>query len=374
MSTTTKHKLLYQIALTQIKGVGDIIARNLLTIIGDEEAIFSSSRKELLSIKGLPVKVVDEIRNPEVLRRAEKELLFVEKHNIAPLFISEQDYPSRLRECADAPILLYYRGNGDLNAKKIISIVGTRNATHYAIQFCESFLQDLANTYPEMLIVSGLAYGVDILAHRNALKNKLPTVGVLAHGLDRVYPSAHRSTAVDMMSNGGLLTEFTSNTEPDRFNFVRRNRIVAGISDAVIVVESDVKGGSLITAEIANSYCKDVFAVPGKTLDAKSAGCNKLIASHKADLFYSTEHFLEQMGWSKEASSAKQQPVQRNLFMDLNSEEQAIVNILSQKGNLHIDSLAREANIPAFQLFSILLELEMKSLVKNMPGNILGLV
>lgn len=370
MSTTTKHKLLYQIALTKIKGVGDIIARNLLTIIGDEEAIFSASRKDLLSIKGLPAKVVDEILNPEVLERAEKELLFVEKHSITPLFILEHDYPSRLRECTDAPIMLYYKGNGNLNAKKIISIVGTRNATHYATQFCESFLKDIANAYPETLIVSGLAYGVDILAHRNALKNNLPTIGVLAHGLDRVYPFAHRSTAVEMMSNGGLLTEFTSNTEPDRFNFVRRNRIVAGIADAVIVVESDIKGGSLITAEIANSYCKDVFAVPGKTLDTKSSGCNKLIASHKADLFYSAEHFLEQMGWSKESSSAKQQPVQRNLFVDLNSEEQVIVNILTQKGNLHIDSLAREANIPTFQLFSTLLELEIKGVVKTLPGSI----
>lgn len=252
--TIDANKLLYQIALTQIKGVGDIIARNLLTIVGDEEAIFRSSHKSLLSIKGLPRKVVDAILDPTVLKEAETEMHFIEKNNIRPLFINSMEYPSRLRECADAPILLYYKGNTDLNTSHIISIVGTRNATHYGNNFCDSFLKDISEAIPDSLIVSGLAYGIDIQAHRCALARNLSTVGVLAHGLDRIYPTAHRQTAIEMINHGGLLTEFPSKTEPDRYNFVRRNRIVAGMADTLIVVESDIKGGSLITAEIANSY------------------------------------------------------------------------------------------------------------------------
>lgn len=366
-------KLLYQIALTRIKGVGDIIARNLLTVIGDEEAIFKSDKKSLLNIKGLPSKLVNEILNTNVLREAEQEMLFVEKNKIQTFFINDTNYPHRLRECTDAPILLYYKGNANLNATRIISIVGTRNATNYGNSFCENFLSEISEALPDVLIVSGLAYGIDIAAHRSALKNNIPTIGVLAHGLDRIYPAVHRQTAAEMVSNGGLLTEFPNGTEPDRFNFVRRNRIVAGIADAVVVVESDVKGGSLITAEIANSYCKDIFALPGRTTDNKSAGCNKLITSHKADLFYSTKHFLEQMGWDTQSQKLQRQPKQRDLFLNLTTEEQAITDKLAEKGTLHIDLLAREINIPAYQLFSILLELEMKGIIKNMPGNMFEL-
>ena len=372
--TSISNKLLYQIALTQIKGVGDIIARNLLNIVGDEETIFKSSRKSLQAIKGLPSKLVDEILNPSVLRAAETEILFVEKNNIQPLFITAPNYPSRLIECADAPILLYYKGNTDLGAKHIVSIVGTRNASHYGNNFCETFIKELSEFLPDTLIISGLAYGIDIQAHRNALQNKLPTVGVLAHGLDRIYPATHRQTAVEMISSGGLLSEFPSKTEPERFNFVRRNRIVAGMADAVIVVESDIKGGSLITAEIANSYCKDVFATPGRINDAKSAGCNNLIAAHKADLFCSTKQFIEQMGWDNQTSKTKKLPKQKDLFFNLSEEEQCIVDKLSAIESIHIDQLAREVSIPAHELFSILLGLEMKNVIKNMPGNMFSII
>lgn len=246
-------KRLYQIALTQITGVGDIIARKLLQIIGDEEAIFKSNRKSLINT-GISSKIADEILNTKVLERAEKELNFVEKNKISTYFISDKDYPHRLKDCSDAPILLYFKGNVNFNVEKVISIVGTRKSTNYGNSFCDSFLKDISSTFPDTLIVSGLAYGIDIQAHRSALKYNLPTVGVLAHGLDRIYPSVHRQTAKEMIHNGGLLSDFPSETEPDRFNFVKRNRIVAGIADAVIVVESDERGGSLITAEIANSY------------------------------------------------------------------------------------------------------------------------
>lgn len=372
MDFNSTDKRLYQIALTQIIGVGDITARNILQVIGDEETVFKSTKKVLQSA-GLTHKLISEIQNPEVLQKAEKELAFVEKNNIDTFFISDKKYPHRLRECTDAPVLFYFKGEADFNADKIISIVGTRQSTNYGNSFCDTFLKEISERLPDTLIISGLAYGIDIHAHRAALKCNLQTIGILAHGLDRIYPSAHRQTAVDMIKNGGLLSEFPSNTEPDRFNFVRRNRIVAGMADAVIVVESDEKGGSLITAEIANSYCKDVFAVPGKITDKYSRGCNKLISSHKADLFKSTEYFLEQMGWDNESKKKKKLPKQQELFINLSEDEQAVIGKLTLHETLHIDSLSRELNIPAYQLFSLLLEMEMKGIIKNMPGNMYAL-
>jgi DNA processing protein len=313
--------------------------------------------------------LVDEILKPEVLLDAEKELNFVEKNNISICFISDKDYPHRLRECADAPVLFYFKGETNFNAEKVVSIVGTRNSTGYGNTFCDTFAEQISTLFPNTLIVSGLAYGIDIHAHKAALKYKLPTIGVLAHGLDIIYPSVHKPIAAEMTAGGGLLSEFPSGTDPDRHNFVRRNRIVAGMADAVIVVESDEKGGSLITAEIANSYCKDVFALPGKMTDRFSRGCNKLIADHKADLFQSVEYFLRQMGWDAESQKKKKTPRQQSLFISLTAEEQAIVDKLTISESLHVDRLARELNVPAYELFTTLLGLEMKGVVKNSPGN-----
>lgn len=365
-------KRLYQIALTQIPGVGDIIARKLLQIIGDEEAIFRSNRKSLINT-GISAKIADEILSIRVLERAEKELNFVEKNKIDTYFISNKKYPNRLKECSDAPILFYFKGNINFNTEKVISIVGTRKSTNYGNSSCDAFLKEISSIHPETLIVSGLAYGIDIQAHRSALKYNLPTVGILAHGLDRIYPAIHRQTATEMIHNGGLLSDYPSETEPDRFNFVKRNRIVAGIADALIVVESDEKGGSLITAEIASSYCKDIFAIPGKINDKYSQGCNKLISSHKADLLYSTEYFLQQMGWDDKSSKKKNVPHQQELFTALSEEEQAIVDKLTINQSLHIDTLARELNTPAYSLFSLLLDMEMKGIIKNLPGNLYSL-
>ncbi len=362
-------KLLYRIALTQINGVGDILSKMLLQIIGEEELIFKSSRKALQSIQGISTKLVDEILNPEVLSKAEKELLFIEKNNIQTYFITDEDYPSRLKDCTDSPILLYSKGNVNLNKQKIVSIVGTRNSSNYGNEFCLEFIRELSLHLDDLLIVSGLAYGIDISAHKAALKNNIPTIGVLAHGLDRIYPNTHRQTAIEMIENGGLLTDFPSGTEPDKFNFVKRNRIVAGLADAVVVVESSAKGGSLITADIASSYCRDVFAVPGKITDSKSIGCNNLIANHKADLLVSAEYFLQQMGWDQKSSKSKKKPLQQELFLNFSKEEQTVVDILSQQSNLHVDQLATQANIPVYQLFPILLDLEIKGILKNNPGN-----
>ncbi len=368
--SSSENKLFYQIALTQIKNVGDVLGRKLLTAVGNAEQIFRSSRNELMKIENIASKTIDDILNPEVLRRAERELDFVRRNNIDTFFISDENYPQRLRDCEDAPLLLYYRGNADFNVKRVVSIVGTRNATAYGRKFCDDFVADLARLCPDTLIISGLAYGIDIQAHKAAVKHQLPTIGVLAHGLDRVYPDQHRYIAAEMENHGGLLTEFVSGTEPERYNFVRRNRIVAGMADATIVIESAEKSGSLITADLASSYCRDVFAVPGRIGDQQSAGCNKLIANHKADMILSAEHFVRQMAWDEASLKAKQAPRQQELFIELTSDEQKIADTLSKEQNgIHIDEIVLATSIPMHRLSSILFEMEMKGIIRNLPGN-----
>lgn len=361
-------KLFYQIALTKINGIGDILARNLLEAVGDVEAVFKSSKKELSAIDGISSVLVNNILDPEVFIKTEKELHFIEKNKLDTFFFTDENYPTRLKECIDSPVLLYFKGNCDLNASKVISVVGTRKSTTYGIDFCKTFLKDLSVTYPDLLIVSGLAYGIDIQSHKSALELNLPTVGVLAHGLDRIYPQRHRRYAIDMLEKGGLLTEFSAGTEPDKFNFVRRNRIVAGMADAVIVVQSDIKGGSLITAELANSYNKDVFAVPGRTTDIESAGCNMLIEQNKAVLLHSAENFIRSMQWDAYKEVIK--PVQRSLFLDLTDEQQKIYDLLSECGSVHINFLASQIGVPMSSLLSVLLTMEMKSIISALPGNL----
>lgn len=260
------------------------------------------------------------------------------------------------------------------NALRIINMVGTRNATEYGKQLCASFLRDLKILCPEVLVVSGLAYGIDIHAHRAALANSLPTIGVLAHGLDRIYPSVHRKTAVDMLQQGGLLTEFLTGTNPDKHNFISRNRIVAGMADATIVVESAAKGGSLITADIAESYHRDCFAFPGRTMDASSIGCNQLIRDNKAALLLSAEDFVKAMCWDASSQSRKAENVQRNLFPELSEEEQRIVSLLQAQGALQINTLVVEADIAVHKMNAILFELEMKGVIRILAGGMYQLL
>ena len=361
-------KLLYRIALTLIKGVGVITARQLLEYIEDEEQIFKSSKKELSKIRGIDSKIVSEIQNPEILTRAEQEIKFIEKNNIDTFFIKDDDYPLRLKECLDAPIILYYKGKADLNAKRIISVVGTRQSTNYGNSFCDEFIKEAAGYFPDTLIISGLAYGIDIQSHKAALHNSLSTVGVLAHGLDRIYPSIHRKTAIEMLEKGGLLTEFISGTEPERYNFVRRNRIVAGMADALIVVESNIKGGALITAEIANSYNREVFAVPGRTTDKTSLGCNKLIYENKAQILRSFDDFVECMNWK--APSKPKQPIQQQLFIELTNEEKIIYDLLSSVESMHVNLISSTSNINILSLFPTLLEMEMRNIIRALPGGL----
>lgn len=359
-------KLLYKIALTQIEGVGDILARNLIETIGSAEEIFRSTKKSLITVKGISTYLADAILSSKVLENAEKELLFVEKNNIETYFYTDNNYCHRLKECIDAPILLYYKGRANLNATKIISIVGTRKSTNYGNDFCDHFLEDISSVFPDILVISGLAYGIDIQAHKAALKHNLSTVGVLAHGLDRIYPSSHRKTAIEMLEKGGLLTEFPSKTEPDKFNFVRRNRIVAGMADATVVVQSDSKGGSLITAEMANSYNKDVFALPGRTTDKESAGCNMLIEDNRAILLQSAESFIKHMQWDVNKQISK--PKQRQLFLELSTDEQAVYDLLATIESLHINLIANQTGISVSNLLSTLLTMEMKGIVRTIPG------
>ncbi len=366
-----KNKPLYQIALTQIKGVGVAHARELVRAMGSEEAVFKGDARRLEAIPRISRRLIQEIRNPDVLRRAEKELAFVDKNQLKLLFFTDDLYPRRLANCIDAPILLYAKGNTDFNHEKTISIVGTRNSTRYGEGFCKDFISEIAASFPDVQIVSGLAYGIDICAHRAALQNGLSTVAVLAHGLDRVYPRPHRQTAIDMLDNGALITEFPSDTNPDRHNFVKRNRIVAGMSDAVIVIESPKKGGSLITADIANSYFREVFALPGRVGDKISDGCNRLISDNKAVLLQSTESFITHMGWV--LSEKQDEPRQTQLFTDLSEEELAVVGLLSHAGTMQVNMMSIELNIPVSELFMILLELEMKALVEALPGGMYGL-
>ena len=357
---------LYRIALTQIKGVGVMHARTLMQVIGDEEAIFKEDVRKLEAIPRISRRLIGEIRDAGVLRKAEKELEFVEKNKLRLLFFTDEDYPQRLTPCIDAPLLLYTKGNAGFNHQKTISVIGTRNSTRYGEDFCKDFIEEIANRIPDAQIISGLAYGIDICAHRAALKHNLSTVAVLAHGLDRLYPQIHRQTAVEMLQQGALLTEFPSGTNPDKHNFVKRNRIVAGMADAVVVIESGEKGGSLTTSDIANSYFREVFSLPGRINDKMSIGCNKLISDNKANLFQSIDSFMLHMGW--EAEEKPVMPVQQELFTDLSEEEAIIVEKLRRAGSMHVNTLTIELNTPVSELFMTLLELEVKNIVTSLPG------
>lgn len=361
------NNLIYQIGLTMINGVGDILARHLLETLGSAEAVFTEKARLLEKVPGIGSRHITEIRRTEVLRLAEKEAAFVEKNRIETFFITDANYPVRLRECPDAPVLFYYKGNAELNVPRVISVVGTRKSTHYGRELTEKLLYDLAEIFPDLLVVSGLAYGIDIQAHRSALSHKLPTVAVLAHGLDMIYPSAHRNTAVELIGNGALLTDFPSQTQPERQNFIKRNRIVAGLSDATVVIESAEKGGSLITADIAFSYGRDVFSFPGRVNDPHSKGCNNLIRQNKAGLICSAQELIAGLCWENPAEPPAA-PRQTTISFPENSEYDKIVSAIRQRNEVHINTLALTTEIPVYKLSSLLFELEMEGFVKILPG------
>ena len=362
--------LLFQIALTQVPNVGDVVTKILVGVFGSAEAIFRAPIHQLEKIEGIGTLRAHSIKKFNNFVDAENELVFIEKAKIQPLFLTDEVYPKRLLNCYDNPALLYYRGTADLNQSKIISVVGTRANSDYGRAVCEKMIEELAAE--NVLIVSGLAFGIDTIAHKAALKNNLETIAVVAHGLDRIYPSQNTSLAKQMVSHGGLLTDFKSKTLPDRHNFPSRNRIVAGMCDALLVVESGVKGGSLITAELANGYNKDVFAIPGKTTDAKSEGCNFLVKNNKANLVTSAADILEFMNWKP--AIKKDKKMQRALFIEMTADEKVIVEILQRKEQVHIDELFLSSKLSSSAVAAALLMLEMQNVVSSLPGKMYQLL
>lgn len=355
--------LLYQIAITEIPGIGAINAKKLISHCGGVEAVFKEKKKNLLKIPGLGPSIANAIVGQQVFNRAEQEMRFIEKYKINPLYYLDENYPARLKHCLDGPILLYYKGVANLNSKHIISIVGTRRASPYGREITKRLIEELSDL--EILIVSGLAYGVDTIAHRSALKNEIPTVGILAHGLDRIYPGVNRKLAVSMQEKGGLLTEFMSETNPDRENFPRRNRIVAGMSDATLVIESARKGGAIITANIAASYDRDVFAVPGQVGQKYSEGCNFLIKSNKAALVESVEDIKYFMQWENTFGHKSKQG---KLFRSLLPEERLLLDILKGNSQSSIDFLVMNSRLSYSKIAEVLLNLEFDGLVVSLPG------
>ena len=367
----TEQETLYMMALTQVPSLSLTNLHLLIEELGSATAVYENrkSLRELLTAASQ--NTLDALAAMDShLNRAEQELVFCRKGSIQCLGINDETYPQRLQNCVDAPVLLYYRGTADLNARHIVSMVGTRQITSYGKDLCCSFVRDLTMLCPDALVVSGLAYGVDVHCHRAALDNGLDTVGVLAHGLDQIYPRYHRDTAKQMVGQGGVLTEYMSGTPIDKRNFVQRNRIVAGMADAVIVVESATKGGSLITADIAISYDRQVWAFPGRIHDTHSAGCNRLISSNSASLLTGAEDFCLAMGWTDDMQHQQMlsEGVQQEFLADYSEEEQRILRALSKDDSKQINILAVETNIPVGELSSLLFSLEMKGAVQMLVG------
>ena len=364
------NELLYQLALTLVPHIGDVQARLLLQHFGDASSIFKAKQVDLEKIEGIGTVRAKSIKGFNDFHLAELELKFIEKYKIKPLFLTDNEYPQRLLNCYDSPTLLFYKGSADLNASKVVGIVGTRNYTDYGRQFTEDLVKDLSDQ--QILIVSGLALGIDAFAHKAALKNGLPTVGVVGHGLDKIYPSVNTHLAKDMVKQeGGLLSEFFSGTKPDKHNFPLRNRIVAGLCDATVVVETNTKGGSMITAKLADAYNLDVFAVPGRPTDSKSSGCNYLIKNNKAILLTDAGELLEVMGWKEKKQKPKKQ---KELFIELSADEKQIVQLLQQKEQVHIDEINLSSGLSSSATAAAILNLELQGVLASMPGKMYKLL
>lgn len=362
----TDSELFTTLALMKTEGVGDIVAKKLIAHFGSAEEVFKAKRNRLLAIDGVGEMLYRNLQDKSVFAPAEAEMKFIEKSGIKPYLYTEACYPERLKHCIDGPVILFTSGNIDLNGRKTVSIVGTRQMTSYGADLCRRLIEDLAPLDP--VIVSGFAYGVDIHAHLVAMENNLQTIGVVAHGLNQVYPKVHKKYVAKMEENGGFMTEFTSTSNPDKENFVKRNRIVAGISEVTVIVESAQKGGSLITANFANDYNRDVFAVPGRTTDKYSQGCNTLIKTQRANLLTGAADLMYMLNWQPQESKSK--PVQKQLFVSLEAEEQKVYDFLVKNGKELMDTIALECGMPVFRLSSILLNMELKGVIRPLPGKL----
>lgn len=374
-----ENELPYQIGLTLLDGIGDVNAKSLLAYCGSPREVFRQKKAHLVKVPGIGELLAGSIiKNRHVLKRAEEEVKFIQRYKIRPLFFTDDDYPQRLKYCSDGPVMLFYKGSANLNAEKVVGVVGTRKPSEYGKEKTKEFIDELKGT--GVLVVSGLAYGVDVCAHRAALENELDTVGVLAHGLDRIYPQVHDRLAKKMINQGGLLTDFMSGTNPDAVNFPKRNRIVAGMCDALVVVESTRKGGSLITSTIANSYNKDVFAFPGRAGDPLAEGCNGLIKQNKAALIETAADLFYVMQWEENlpAGKAGKKPAKKSaqipLLLNLSDEEKIVFNLFGGKKELHIDEVCHASGMSISKVAALLLQMEFSNIVKGKPGKMYALL
>lgn len=361
-------ELFYALSLLQVEGVGDVMAKKLINQCGSAENIFKEKTTILQKIDGVGSILTKKLKDKSIFDKATAELKFIEQENIQTLYFQDKLYPERLKHCIDSPLVLFQSGNIDLQKRKIISIVGTRQITSYGTEFCRKLLEDLAPLNP--IIVSGFAYGVDIVAHQTAMDIGLQTVGVLAHGLNQIYPKVHKKYVAKMEENGGFLTEFWSTSNPEKENFVKRNRIVAGMSEATVVIESAERGGSLITAMLANDYNRDVFAVPGRTSDKLSQGCNNLIKTQRANLLSGAADIVYILNWELENDKKETKTIQKQLFVSLEPEEQKVYDYLLSKGKEQMDIIALECDFPIFRISSILLNMELKGVIRPLPGKL----
>jgi DNA processing protein len=367
-------RIQHAIALSLINGVGSINAKKLIAYTGSIDGVFKEKKANLLKVPGVGEQLAAEIKSAKVMQKAEEEMAFLEKYKVRALFYLDDDYPARLKHCNDSPIILFVKGDVNFENTKVLSIVGTRSATDYGKTFTENLIRSLAEQKHNVLIVSGLAFGIDIAAHKAALKYKLETVAALGHGLNTIYPAIHRKYAKDIVNQGALVTEYVSDQTADRAFFVKRNRIIAGLADATIVVESGERGGALITAEIANVYNRDVFAVPGRIDDEHSKGCNKLIKANKAALLESFEDIEYLLGWERPDSSEKPKTIQRELFVNLTDDDRKIIEIIRNAGQINLDILSVMAEMPVSKVSPMLLNLEFAGLVKCLPGKMFRMV
>lgn len=355
--------LLYKVAIANLPGVGMHTVQYLLQIYGSARAVFECRPKELNNIRKLKPEAVTSILNGQALATAEQEIIRAERYGIQILYFQDKQYPQRLKRLNNAPVVLYYKGNAPLSHKRTVGIIGTRKSTELGKAHVEKLVEELKIYQP--LIISGLAFGIDIAAHKAALHNELPTIGVLGHGLHHIYPAAHRKTAEQMIEKGGLLTEYPFFTKADPKQFPMRNRIVAGLSDALVVAESPRKGGSIITAQFANDYNKDVFAIPGRLNDPKSQGCNWLIKTHRAALLESAEDISYNLRWEVQEKTVAEQ---LELFESLSADEKLVVDLLQQKDSIHIDTLSYKTKLGMGILATVLLQMECKNLIRSLPG------
>lgn len=361
----TEQELFYLLALLRVEGVGDIMAKKLLTHCGSAEAVFKAKTAQLAAIEGVGSILIKNLKNQSVFDKANAEIEFIQSNEVNVTYFQDEEYPERLKNCIDGPLLLFTSGNFNLKNRRIISIVGTRQITSYGNEFCRKLIEDLAPLDP--VIVSGFAYGVDIVAHQLAMEHNLQTIAVMAHGLNQIYPKTHKKYVAKVEQNGGFMTEFWSSSNPDKENFVRRNRIVAGMSEATIVIESADRGGSLITANMANDYNRDVFAVPGRVTDKYSQGCNNLIKTQKANLLTSAADLVYILNWDIQKEL---KPVQKQLFVTLDADEQKVYDYLLKTGKEVMDIIALRCEFPIYKISGMLLNMELKGVIRPLPGKL----